>query len=177
MFPNFLAEVVSQVDSITEIDPDLPERQILTMATRYMVDFLGAQSASVRIYDPSTGRMLSYGSYPYQEEQRETFIPPREASRARWSRPSSPTLSPTSMKDPLYQDKTVVLKKGAKSLMAIPVSIPRFYPHERDTVGVIQIYYPERPLLLHPWRSRPRSSWPGDSVSPSPGRRSSPSSG
>ena len=40
-----------------------------------MVKFLGALSASVRIYDPNTGQMLSYGSYPYQEAARATTIP------------------------------------------------------------------------------------------------------
>lgn len=143
IFPSFLAEVVSQVDSITEIDPDLPERQILTKATRYMVDFLGAQSASVRIYDPSTGRMLTYGSYPYQEAQRETFIPSEESVAGEVVKTQKPYFLPSIDKDPLYRDKSVALKKGAKSLMAIPLSIPRFYPHERDTVGVIQIYYTE----------------------------------
>ena len=143
VFPNFLAEVVSQVDSIVEIDPDLPERQILTLATHYMVNFLGAHSASVRIYDPSTGRMLSYGSYPYHEEQRETFIPSDRSVAGEVVRTQKPYFVPNIERDPLYQDKTAALTKGARSLMAIPLSIPRFFPHEQDTVGVIQIYYPE----------------------------------
>jgi hypothetical protein len=50
----FLKRLVEQVDEIVEIDPDLPEPQILERAMRYMVEFLGAHSASVRIYDPRT---------------------------------------------------------------------------------------------------------------------------
>ena len=45
---DFLGRVTGQVDEIVEIDPDLPEPQILERATRFMVDFLGAHSASVR---------------------------------------------------------------------------------------------------------------------------------
>jgi signal transduction histidine kinase len=144
VFPNFMAEVVSHVDSIVEIDPDLPERQILTLATRYMVDFLGALSASVRIYDPATGRMLSYGSYPYQEKERETFIPLEKSVAGEVVKTQKPYFVTNIDEDPLYRDKSIVRKKGANSLMAIPLAIPRFYPHERDTVGVIQIYYPEK---------------------------------
>src|SRR4030042_778346 len=61
---SFLHQVVHQVDEIVDIDPDLPEPKILERATRYMVEFLGAQSASVRIYDPYPEHMLSYGSFP-----------------------------------------------------------------------------------------------------------------
>jgi len=143
VFPSFLAEVVSQVDSIVEIDPDLPERQILTKATRYMVDFLGALSASVRIYDPQTGRLLSFGSYPPQDDKRETFIPLEKSIAGEVIKSQQPYFVPNIGKEPLYRDKSVIEKKGARSLMAIPCTIPRFYPHERDTVGVIQIYYPE----------------------------------
>jgi signal transduction histidine kinase len=143
VFPDFLAEVVSQVDSIVEIDPDLPERQILAKATRYMVDFLGARSASVRIYDPATGRLLSFGSYPSQENLRETFIPMEKSIAGEVIKSQQPYFVPSISNEPLYLDKSVIQRKGAKSLMAIPCSIPRFYPHERDTVGVIQIYYPE----------------------------------
>jgi len=143
VFPAFLAEVVSQVDSIVEIDPDLPERQILTKATRYMVDFLGALSASVRIYDPETGRLLSFGSYPPQDDRREAFIPIEKSIAGEVIKSQQPYFVPSISREPLYLDKSVIDKKGARSLMAIPCSIPRFYPHERDTVGVIQIYYPE----------------------------------
>ncbi len=143
VFPGFMADVVSHVDAIVEIDPDLPERQILTLATKYMVDFLGAISASVRIYDPSTGRMLSYGSHPYQDEQRETFIPSERSVAGEVVKTQQPYFVPDIEEDALYQDKAVALNRGANSMMAIPLSIPRFFPHEADTVGVIQIYYPE----------------------------------
>ena len=74
IFPEFLAQTSNQVDEMIEINPDLSEPEIFTRVTRYMVDFLEARSASVRIYDPQTKQLLSYGSYPSQEEIRETFI-------------------------------------------------------------------------------------------------------
>lgn len=143
VFSDFLAEVSKQVDSIVEIDPDLSEREILARATRYIVDFLGAISASVRIYDPDTGRMLSYGSYPSEEAQRETYISLDNSVAGEVIRTNRTYLVPDIGKEDLYQDKGVIERKGAHSLMALPFSIPRFFPHERDTAGVIQIYYPE----------------------------------
>ena len=43
--PAFLNETSDRVEKIIEIDPDLPEPEILTRVTRYMVMFLGALSA------------------------------------------------------------------------------------------------------------------------------------
>lgn len=150
VFPSFLGEVVSQVDAIVEIDPDLPERQILSKAARYIVDFLGALSAAVRIYDPDTGRMLSYGSYPLQERQRETLIPLANSVAGLVVKSQQPYFVSSISKETLYQDKSIIQRKGAQSLMAIPVLIPRFYPHEQDTVGVIQIYFPENDRVFAP---------------------------
>jgi signal transduction histidine kinase len=49
-----------------------------------------------------------------------------------------------------YLDKDVVSTRGVHSLLAIPLEIPRFYPLERDTVGVIQIYFVERNRTFTP---------------------------
>ncbi|MCP4576395.1 MAG: hypothetical protein GY846_08960, partial [Deltaproteobacteria bacterium] len=75
LLPKFLERFARKIDEIVDIDPDLSEQQILEKATSHMVSFLGATSASIRIYDPKTEQMLSYGSYPSREETRETAIP------------------------------------------------------------------------------------------------------
>jgi signal transduction histidine kinase len=150
LFPEFLKQVVSQVDDITEIDPDLPEPEILVRATRYMVEFLDAQSASIRIYDPHTEQMLSYGSYPFDEKSRATYIPLEKSVAGEVVKTKRTYLVQNILKEDLYQDKSVVERKGAYSVMAVPLGIPRFFPHERDTVGVIQIYYPEKDKVFTP---------------------------
>ena len=143
LFPDFLGEMGRQVDAIVEIDVGLPEPELLARATRYIVEFLGAVSASVRIYDPGTGRLLSYGSHPPKEEERETYIPLEKSVAGEVLRTRRPYLVPDIEKEDLYKDKGVISREGVHSLMAIPFSIPSFHPHERDTAGVIQIYYPE----------------------------------
>ncbi|MBW1788247.1 MAG: GAF domain-containing sensor histidine kinase [Deltaproteobacteria bacterium] len=140
----FLHQVIHQVDAIIEIDPDLSEPLILEKATLYMVEFLGAQSASVRIYDPHTEQMLSYGSYPSKEEARATFIPLEGSIAGDVVKTRKPCLVPDIARERRYLDKEVISKRGVRSLMAIPLEISRFFPNERDTVGVIQIYYSEK---------------------------------
>jgi signal transduction histidine kinase len=141
--PVFLNETTDRVEKIIEIDPDLPEPEILARVTRYLVIFLGALSASVRIYDPNTGQMLSYGSFPSEEAVRPTHIPLQNTIAGDVVQTQQTHLVPNILKEDRYSDKDVVRRKGAHSLMAIPFAISRFFPHERDTVGVIQIYYPE----------------------------------
>ncbi len=140
----FLGQVIQQVDEIVDIDPDLSEPRILEIATRYMVEFLGAQSASVRIYDPLTGHMLNYGSFPLDEHSRETYIPLEGSIAGAVVKSKKPCLVPNILDEGRYQDKNVIHRKGVHSLLAIPLEIPRFFPHERDTGGVIQIYYREK---------------------------------
>lgn len=141
---HFLTRFVKQVDEIIEISPELPEKEILAKATFHIVDFLGAHSASARIYDPYTEQMLSYGSYPSKEAVRETYISLDQSVAGEVVKTRRPYLVPDILSEDLYQDKSVVVEKGVNSLMAIPVEIPRFFPHERDSVGVIQIYFPEK---------------------------------
>ncbi|MBI5586195.1 MAG: GAF domain-containing sensor histidine kinase [Deltaproteobacteria bacterium] len=143
VLPVFLNETTDRVEKIIEIDPDLPEPEILTRVTHYMVMFLRALSASVRIYDPNTGQMLSYGSFPFEEAVRPTFIPLENTIAGDVVKTQQTHLVPNILKEDRYSDKDVVRRKGAHSLMAVPFAIPRFFPRERDTVGVIQIYYPE----------------------------------
>ncbi len=140
----YLTRFVKQIDEIVEINPELPEKEILSWATFHMVEFLEADSASVRIYDPYTEQMLSYGSYPSKETTRKTHISLENSVAGEVVKTRRPYLVPDILREDLYQDKSVVPEKGAHSLLAVPVEIPRFFPHERDAVGVIQIYFPEK---------------------------------
>ncbi len=150
LLPDFLAQFVHQVDEIIDIDPDLSEPEILITATQIMVDFLGAKSASVRIYDPHTEQMLSYGSFPLDEQARETYIPLKGTVAGEVVRTRKTYLVPNIREEERYHDKEVVARKGTHSVMAVPLAITRFFPHERDTVGVIQVYFPEKDRAFTP---------------------------
>lgn len=140
----FLDRLVTQVNKIVDIDADLSEPQILQSATQYMVEFLGASSASVRIYDPQTEQMLSYCSYPSTEDDREVFIPLDGSIAGKVVKTRQPYVVPDLSREDLYQNKEVIQAKQVHSLLAIPLEIPQFFPRERDTIGVIQIYFTEK---------------------------------
>ncbi|MFC1892137.1 hypothetical protein ACFLZT_07075, partial [Thermodesulfobacteriota bacterium] len=70
LLPEVLAQFTLLVDEIIEIDSDLSEIKILQLVATHMVDNLNALFASVRIYDPDTEQMLSFGSYPSDEKSR-----------------------------------------------------------------------------------------------------------
>ncbi|MFC1532639.1 GAF domain-containing protein [Thermodesulfobacteriota bacterium] len=144
LLPEFLTKLSDQINEIIEIDPDLTERKILELVAMHMVDSLDALFASVRIYDPDMEQMLSYGSYPSEEESREVSISQVESIAGEVVKTGRVFLVPNILKEDLYLDKAITERKGAFSLMAIPLEIPRFFPHERNTAGVIQIYYPEK---------------------------------
>jgi len=150
VLPDFLAEVSKQVEEIIEINPDLSEPEIFSQVTRYIVEFLDAHTASVRIYDPAMEKMLSYGSYPLEEDSRATFIPLDGTIAGKVVKTNQPYLVPNILKEDLYQDKERVQKKGIYSILAVPLSIPRFFPHERDTIGVIQIYFSDKDRAFTP---------------------------
>ncbi len=146
----FLERLIRQVDDIVEIDPELSERKIFVEASHYIVDFLNAHHASVRIYDPQTEQMLSFGSYPSEEYSRETFIPLEGSIAGKVVTTLKPCIVPNILEEKGYRNKEVIARKGVNSLMAIPLEIPHFFPRERDTVGVIQIYFAEQDRIFSP---------------------------
>lgn len=147
---DFLEVLSGRVHEILEIDPELPEPRILELAAASMVDFLDAHHASVRIYDPHTGKMLAYGSYPSLERFRATYIPLQGSIAGKVVETGSPFIVPNVEEEPLYHDKQGALSRGVNSLMAVPLEIPRFYPNEGDTVGVVQIYFSEKNRQFSP---------------------------
>lgn len=150
----FLEVLSGRVHEILEIDPELSEPRILELAAGAMVEFLDADHASVRIYDPDTGQMLAYGSYPSLERFRATYIPLRGSIAGKVVETGRTYLVPNVQEEPLYHDKEGALSRGVNSLMAIPLEIPRFYPNEKDTVGVVQIYFSERDRQFSPLEVR-----------------------
>ncbi len=154
LLPDFVTKLTNLIDSIITIDPDHSEREILEQIAIRLVESLDAVLASVRIYDPDTKQLLSYGSYPSEEENRASQIAIEGSVAGRVITTGKAFIVPDIMKEELYTDKSIVERKGVNSLMAIPFEIPRFFPHERNTTGVIQVYYPQRNRIFAPLESQ-----------------------
>src|SRR5512139_1204415 len=71
----YVDRLISQVETIFEINPHLSEKEILEAVAKNVVEYLGAEAASIRIYDPGKEEMISFGSYPPLTGDREEAIP------------------------------------------------------------------------------------------------------
>jgi signal transduction histidine kinase len=143
LLPEFINQVVGYINAVIDIDPDLSEREILETVAMFITKSLDAAYTSVRIYDPDMDQMLSFGSYPKDEETRQIHISLEGSIAGEVLSSGREYVVPNIMKESKYRDKTIIQRKGVNSLFAIPFEIPRFFEHERNTVGVIQLYYPQ----------------------------------
>jgi GAF domain-containing protein len=105
--------------------------------------------ASVRIYDPFTSRCFHTAHTPLKKDKAQPDSDRRQRGRIAITT-RKPVIVPDILREKLYTDKTIVDRKGVNSLMAIPFEIPRFFPHERNTTGVIQIYYAQKERIFAP---------------------------
>ncbi|MCK4823493.1 GAF domain-containing protein, partial [bacterium] len=154
VLPEFLDNVIGRADEIIEINVELSEQQILEKASEYIVDLLGALSASVRIYDPQTEHILYYVSFPSEEKTYEASVPLEGSITGYVLKSRQPYLVPGIIEKGRYQNKETINRKGVNSLMAIPLEIPRFFPSERDAIGVMQINFAKKKRTFTPLEIR-----------------------
>ena len=140
----YVDHLISQVDAILEINPFYTERDILRTVAKNIVEFLEAKAATVRIYDPEKGEMISFGSYPDITEDREETIPFEDTIAGEVVRTRRSYFVPNIMNEEKYRNKENEEKLGIHSMLAVPISIPRFSLRDLDTEGVLQIYYEDR---------------------------------
>ncbi len=136
--------LVDEVETIIEINPNLSEMEILESAAKRIVESLGAAGASIRIFDPQKREMVSFGSYHYDEENRQQSIPFEDSIAGEVVRGGRSYLVPNILKEAKYKNKGIVREMGIHSMLAVPMNIPHFTIRDLDTKGVIQIYYEEK---------------------------------
>jgi signal transduction histidine kinase len=146
----YVDRLISRSETILEINPSFSEKEILQALARNVVEFLGAEAASIRIYDPGREEMISFGSYPDLAEDREEAIPFEDTIAGEVVKTRRSYFVPNILKEEKYRNKEKVQKKGIHSMLAIPISIPRFSLRDVDTEGVLQIYYREADKTFTP---------------------------
>jgi signal transduction histidine kinase len=142
--------LISQTETILEINPSLTERTILEIVAKNVAGFLGAKAASIRIYDPGREEMISFGSYPSRAEDREETIPFERTIAGEVVKTHRAYVVPNILKERRYKNKEKVQKYGIQSMLAIPISIPRFSLRDVDTEGALQIYYSDKDKTFTP---------------------------
>ena len=141
--------MITQVEKILEINPSLTESEILQLVARTIVEYLGAEAASIRIFDPEKKEMVSYGSYPSFNESREEVIPFEDTITGEVVKTRQSYLVPNILKEERYKNKEKVDKLGIRSMLAVPIYLHRF-SKDVDTEGVFQIYYKEEDKVFTP---------------------------
>jgi GAF domain-containing protein len=136
-------EVVRMVEEVISIDPNLDWKEILEAAAKKISEFLRADAASIRVFDPENNKLVAFGSYRYAESARTKTIPVEKSVAGKVIRSGKSYLVPNILLEPDYANKDVVKEQGLNSLMAVPISIPGFLKKEVDIHGAIQIYYKE----------------------------------
>ncbi|MBE0426405.1 MAG: GAF domain-containing protein [Nitrospirae bacterium] len=136
-------EIIRTVENVISIDPTLEWKEILETATKKIVEFLHADAASIRIFDPETDKLAAFGSYLYSESNRLQSIPLEKSVAGKVIKSGKSYLVPNIMLEPDYVHKDIVKIYGFNSLMAIPINIPSFIKSYPDIQGTIQIYYRE----------------------------------
>src|SRR4030043_1169435 len=140
MLYGYVNQSITQVEKILDIDPSLTEREILQLVARTIVQNLDAEASSIRIYDPEKKEMISYGSYPGLDEDREEIVPFEDTIAGEVVKTRQSYLVPNILKEEKYKNKEKVAKLGIHSMLAVPIYLHRF-SKEVDTEGVLQIYY------------------------------------
>jgi signal transduction histidine kinase len=139
-----VAQVVRMVEEVISIDPTLEWKEILEAAAKKIVQFLHADGASIRIFDPETDRLVAFGSFQYYSETgRQKNIPVEKSVAGKVIKSGMSYLVPNILLEPDYMNKDVVKELGLNSLMAVPIMIPGFLESEHSIQGSIQIYYRE----------------------------------
>jgi signal transduction histidine kinase len=150
----YVDRLISQAETILEINPHLTEKEILETVAKNVVEYLGAEAASIRIYDPGKEEMISFGSYPAQTEDREEAIPFEDTIAGEVVKTHRAYFVPNILKEEKYKNKEKVQKFGIHSMLAVPISIPRFSLKDVDTEGSLQIYYKELDKIFTPLEAK-----------------------
>ena len=146
----YVERIIHQVETILEIDPRLSEKEILRSLARNVVQFLGADFASIRIYD-SFGEGEPSSSYsPLLGEDILELTPFDKMIASEVIRTQRSHQIPNIFQDPNYQDKEKAREIGIHSMLAVPISLPRFTSQGAATQGVLQIFYKKEDKVFTP---------------------------
>jgi signal transduction histidine kinase len=143
--------MIHQVESIQEIDPLLSEKEILRSLARNIVQFLGADFASIRIYDSSAAGEPSAPYSPLLGEDILELTPFDRAIADEVIQTQRSRQIPNVFKDALYQDKEKARENGIRSMLAVPISLPRFSPEGSQSQGVLQVFYKQEDKAFSPF--------------------------
>ena len=141
----FVELLIDQIETILDIDPTLSDREILQKVAKNIVEFLGAEAATLRIFDPSQAKLVVFGSYPDWEGERKEAISMEDTIAGEVIKTRRSYVVSNIAKEERYGErkKGRMAEKGVHSMLAIPIFLLRFSLKDVDTEGVLQVYFKE----------------------------------
>lgn len=140
----FLASIIKEIENILAIDHRLTVREILKIAAERIVKELDAGAATIRVFDPESLRMISFGASGMSGQDMESSLGVRNSISGRVVQEKRAIAVPNILKDPLYKDKSLASKRGFYSLLAVPLIMPTPMPSGNTVLGTLQIYYADK---------------------------------
>ncbi|MBN2232364.1 MAG: GAF domain-containing sensor histidine kinase [Deltaproteobacteria bacterium] len=140
---DFLARIVAEIDEVIAIDPRGSLQDILCRAAELIVNDLDATAATIRLLDPRSFRLISFGAHGLPEAERKPSIPVEDTIAGAVISEKRSITVPDILVDPRYHGKETAVNHGIRSLIAVPIRIPTFLAPGREDHGVLQIYFPE----------------------------------
>jgi len=139
-FPHALDCVFDTFNMLVGIDPNQSWRQILHDASEIIVDFLGAQAASIRLHEPYLDRMIAFGSYHFADEPMSDALEFEDSIATKVVSDQKSRVIRDISADPFFANLTAV-PYGYRSMIAVPLTIERYLEDQNDIRGSLQIYY------------------------------------
>lgn len=139
----FLSTIIEETEEIMAIDPRLSVREILRVAAERIVQNLAADAATIRLFDPESLWLVSFGSYGVDDYDRMSAIPVQNTISGLVVEQRRSIAVPSIMADPLYQNKEIVRAWGFNALLAVPLFMPLPAASGDTLLGSLQIYYRE----------------------------------
>lgn len=139
----FLSTIIQETEEIMSIDPRLTVREILQLAAERIVQNLAADAATIRVFDPESLWLISFGAYGVDDYNRLSIIPVKNTISGLVVQERRSITVSSILKDPLYQNKEIVKAWGFNSLLAVPLFMPLPKPSGDTLLGSLQIYYRE----------------------------------
>lgn len=139
----FLSSVILESEEILAIDPNLARQEILGLAAQKIAKRLDAEAASIRLFDPKSFKMLTFGAYGLKDSERVAALPVKSSIAGKVVEGNKSIIVSNIMEEPLYKDKKIAAQKGFHSLIAVPLRMPSFVGSKDDILGSLQIYYKE----------------------------------
>jgi signal transduction histidine kinase len=138
-----IQDLIQKVEAILDINPGLSEREILRALAKNVVDYLGADFARIRIYDPQWEEWDSFGGSGGRNEERHRAVPFAHRIAEEVLQTGQSYLASNLLQDPKYDRTPAVEELGIHSMLAVPLVLPGFSEKGSDRRGIIQIFYRE----------------------------------